>query len=259
VSEPAKGFRRRLLAHEFLVGSFLNLGSPLTAEIMACAGLDWVVIDLEHGHGNELIALMQVQAISATTAEAFIRIESNSRPRFHRALELGAVGVLVPRVDSPEDAAQAVASTRFSGVRGISRGNRAWGFGVKGDDYLGEADAEVVCAIQIETRSAYDALGAIARIEGVDMLFLGPADLANALRIRGRPDHPEVLDAARQIASVAAAAGKAAGVVVENLEQAEIYAELGFTFLGCSSDTALLAAETRRLSAGLCELGRSLK
>ena len=250
----AGSFRRRLLGRELLIGSFLNLGSPLAAEIVASAGFDWVLIDLEHGHGNELVALNQAQAIATTAAAALVRVESNSPPRVHRALELGAAGVLIPRIDSPQDAALAVAHTQFAGLRGISRGNRAWRFGARGHEYLAEADANVVCAIQIETRPAYEALEAIANTDGVDALFLGPADLANALRIEGRPDHPEVLSAAQKIARIASAAGNVAGVVVENLGQAEVYAGLGFTFLGCSSDTLLLAGEARRISSGLRKL-----
>ncbi len=247
-------FRERVLGREVLVGTFLGLGSPLTAEIVALSGLDWVVIDLEHGHGTEREALGQLLAVARAGIDALVRIESNDRPRFHRALDMGASGVLVPRLEGVENARNAVACARYSGLRGVARGNRAWQWGLATDDYLVSADEQTVCAMQIETGSAYREAREIAEVNGVDILFLGPADLANALGIRGRPDHPDVLRAAGAVAAAAAAAGKAAGAVTETLDQAATYRELGYTLLACSSDTAMIAGEARRIASGLSAL-----
>ena len=233
------------------MGTFLGLGSPLTAEIVALAGFDWVVVDLEHGAGDERDALGQLQAVARTGLSPLIRVESNERPRFHRALDLGAAGVLVPRLEGAEDARRAVAYSRYSGLRGVAKGNRAWAWGRKDDDYLRAADEENVLAVQIETRSALKDIRQIGAVEGVDVIFLGPADLANALGIRGGPDHPEVLDAAREIVRAATEFGKAAGVVVPELTHAALYHELGFTFLGCGSDTVMVVREAHRTAQEL--------
>jgi 2-keto-3-deoxy-L-rhamnonate aldolase RhmA len=245
------GLRERILEGEVLFGSFLNLGCPLTAEIMALSGLDWIVIDLEHGAGGEREALRQLHAIGGTGSEAIVRVESLARPRIHRALDLGAAGVLVPRIGTVDEARLAVAYCRYSGLRGIARGNRAWKWSSATHGEFHRADAEVVCCIQIETSDAFAAVAAIAAVEGVDLLFVGPGDLGYTLGIDGGPDHPQLIEAAKSVLAAARASGKQAGILVETVEQAALYRELGFTFIGCSSDGTLLAREARSLVEGL--------
>jgi 2-keto-3-deoxy-L-rhamnonate aldolase RhmA len=249
-------FRQRILAGEVLFGSFLNLGSPLTAEIMALSGLGWIVIDLEHGAGGEQEALAQLHAVGHTGTATIVRVESLARPRIHRALDLGAAGVLVPRIDTLEEARLAVAYCRYSGLRGVARGNRAWQWSPATHTEFGRADAEVVCCIQVETKSAFRSVEEIAAVEGVDVLFVGPGDLAYALGIDGGPEHPDLLEAAASVLVAARTSKKAAGILVETVEQAAVYCELGFTFIGCSSDGTLLAREGRRLVEGLNGIAR---
>jgi len=249
----ASDLRARIAAGEILVGSFVNLGSPLTAEIMGVAGFDWVVLDLEHGAGDELVALAQLQALSHTGAAALVRVEGVERARFGRVLDHGAAGVLVPRIEGVEDAELAVAFCRYGGRRGVARYNRSWHWGL-GTRSLDDADAEVVCAVQIETASALEAVEGIAAVEGVDVLFVGPADLAHSLGISGGPAGPELLDRVDAVAAAARAHGKAAGMLVGTLEQAAAYSRRGFTFLGCASDSGLLVQAARTTAEGLREL-----
>jgi 4-hydroxy-2-oxoheptanedioate aldolase len=250
MSDSGEGFRERLRSGEVLVGSFVNLGSALTAEIMAVGGFDWLVVDLEHGAGGEQDALAQIQAVAHTGATPLVRVEAIERPRFGRVLDLGAAGVVVPRVRSVDDARRAVDYCRYSGSRGLAGYNRAWQWGLATHE-PSEVDDAVVCAVQIETAEALATVETIAALDGVDVLFVGPTDLGYGLGIRGGPDEPALRSRIADVALAASAHGKAAGILVGTLEQAETYRALGFTFLGCSSDSGLLAREARRVADGL--------
>jgi 2-keto-3-deoxy-L-rhamnonate aldolase RhmA len=244
-------FRDRVRARsDVLAGTFLNLGSPLSAEIIAIAGFDWIAVDLEHGAGGELDALHQLQAIAHTGTAGLMRVESASASRIGHALDAGADGVIVPQVRSAAHAAEVVAACRYSGQRGVARFNRAWQWGMRSGP-LSDADSQVMCAIQIERSDALDDVDAIASTEGVDVLFVGPADLGHALGINGGADHPDLLAAAATVSEAALRHGKAAGILAANPAQLEHYHRLGFTFLGCAADSALLAQRAQEVSAAL--------
>jgi 2-keto-3-deoxy-L-rhamnonate aldolase RhmA len=246
-------FRERIRSGEVLVGSFVNLGSALTAEIMGIAGFDWVVLDLEHGAGDEFVALAQLQALAHTDAAPLVRVEAIDRPRFGRVLDHGAVGVVVPRIEGVEDAVLAVEFCRYGGRRGVARYNRSWHWGL-GTRELQHVDDEVVCAVQIETAAALATVDEIAAVEGVDVLFVGLTDLAHSLGISAGPSDPALLERVDTVVIAAREHGKAAGLLVGTLEQAELYARLGFTFLGCASDGGLLVQAARQTADGLHQL-----
>jgi 4-hydroxy-2-oxoheptanedioate aldolase len=246
-------FPRRLRAGETLLGAFVNLGSPLATEIMGSSGLDWLVIDLEHGAGSEGALLGQLHALKGTEVATLVRVEGIDLPRFMHALDLGANGVLVPRIRSVADAKLCVDYCRYGGQRGVARYNRAWQWG-RVDRTLGDVDAEIVCAVQIETREALERVDEIASVDGLDVLFVGPADLAHAFGLECPPDAPELVAIAAEVAQVALAHGKTAGVFVGTVHQLRLYHAAGFRFLGCSSDGGLLSAAAFQLSAELSEL-----
>jgi 2-keto-3-deoxy-L-rhamnonate aldolase RhmA len=246
-------FRSRLQDGETVVGSFVNLGSSLTTEIMGIAGFDWLVLDLEHGAGDEALLTAQLQALAATNVAALVRTEGIDLPRFMHALDIGADGVLVPRLRTVDDARRCAEFCRYSGSRGVARYNRSWHWG-HAKRSLADADAEVVCAVQIETADALAVVDGIAAVDGVDVLFVGPADLAHSLGMTCPPDDPALLVHAAAVAEAARAHGKAAGVLTGSLTQLRAYRELGFTFLGCNSDGGLLVAGATELAAGLREL-----
>jgi 4-hydroxy-2-oxoheptanedioate aldolase len=231
-SSSASTTRERLAAGERLLGTFLNLGSPLAAEACARAGFDWLVFDLEHGAGTERELIPTIQAIAGRSA-ALVRVEENDRPRFARALDAGADGVMVPRVDSAEEAAQAIACMRYPprGVRGVAYMNRAAGWGHP------RGDAEALGVIQIESGAAVDDSGAIAAVDGVDVLFVGPNDLSAAL---GTDDLPLA-----KVVEAADANGKTAGILARSREDAEHYMEQGFRFVGIGSDSLFLVQGAR--------------
>lgn len=243
-------FRRRVRAGEPLVGSFASLGSAVTAEIMAVAGFDWLVIDLEHGAGDEQAAHAQIMAVERSGVTPLVRVESIDATRFHRVLDLGAAGIVAPRLESADDARRCAEFCRYHGGRGVAKHNRSWHWSLARRT-LAEVDDEVVCAVQIETAAALDDVDAIAAVDGVDILFVGPGDLAHSLGMTCGPDDPALERRIAEVADAAARHGKVAGIFVGSPELAARYHRLGFSFLGSQSDGSLLAARARTLSDDL--------
>ena len=180
----------RLAAGETLYGAFAGLGSPVATEIMARSGFDWLIIDLEHGAGTESDLLANLHAMGATPAAALVRPQSGERLRIGRALDLGAHGIMVPRVDLPEQAREAISFMRYppDGTRGLALSTRGAGLGEQGHTQIQAVNRRILGIIQIESRSAVDHAAEIAAIDGVDVLFVGPTDLSHSLGIPGRFD-----------------------------------------------------------------------
>lgn len=248
-----KQLRSRILNGETLLGCFLNLGSSLTAEIVGQAGFDWVLLDLEHGAGGESELLHQLQALQHTPAATVVRIESHDRQRSHRVLDLGADGVMVPRIDTPEQARAAAAALQFPpvGVRGVAKMNRACGFGTSFKAYSEQASKELLCVVQVESEMSLQYLDEIAATDGVDVLFVGPADLSHSLGVPFDLHHPRFQSAIQRVISAATHHGKAAGILVNDREDFERYRDLGYRFLACSSDGDLLNKSARALTSTL--------
>ncbi len=231
-------FRDRVLAGEWLAGTFLNLGSPLTAEIAGRAGFNWLMLDQEHGPGSEETLLQQLHAVSASNAATIVRIADNEPARFKRVLDLGANGVMVPYVNNAEEARAAVASVRYPphGLRGVSKFNRAAGFGQAFDDYYAHCHERLVTMAQIETPESLTHLDAIAAVDGVDVLFIGPLDLTTNMGIQGQFENPLFIEARRAVAAAARKAGKAAGILATAASQIPVLREEGFSVMAFGSD-----------------------
>ena len=250
-------FRQRVLAREFLAGTWLNLGSSLTAEMAGLAGFDWVVLDHEHGPGSDSTVLQQLQAVSATPAAALVRIAANEPPRFKRVLDAGAQGVVIPYVSTPAEARAAVSSVRYPprGLRGVAKLNRAAGFGVDFDAYFAHAHEWIATVPQIETAEGVAHAAEIAAIDGVDVLFVGPMDLTTSLGIPGNFEDARYRDAVRRVADAARGAGKAAGVLLMNAAQIPMFRELGYTFVALSSDGGMVVNGMAQACAALRRSG----
>ena len=248
-----KNLRERALQGEVLVGCFLNLGSSLTAEIVGRAGFDWVLIDLEHGGGSESDVLHQLQALEHTGAAVMVRVESHERQRIHRVLDLGAHGIMVPRVNDADEARHAIAGLRYqpAGLRGVARMNRACGFGTEFDQYFASADSSLLGVLQIESRESLDNIDAIAAVDGVDVLFIGPVDLSRDLGMFGQFDHPLFVEASHRTAAAARRAGKQAGIIVDGPADLGKYWDLGYRFFASSSDGSLLNSGARQLAKSM--------
>ncbi len=237
-------FRHRVLAGEWLAGTFLNLGSPLTAEIAGRSGFDWLMLDQEHGPGSEETLLQQLHAVSASNAATIVRIANNEPARFKRVLDLGANGVMVPYVNNAEEARAAVASVRYPphGLRGVSKFNRAAGFGQNFDDYYAHCHERLVTMAQIETPESLTQLDAIAGVDGVDVLFIGPLDLTTNMGIQGQFENPRFIEARRAVATAARRAGKAAGILATAASQIPVLREEGFSVMAFGSDGGAVTA-----------------
>jgi 4-hydroxy-2-oxoheptanedioate aldolase len=245
--------KTRIKNGEAVHGCWLNLGGPLTAEIVAQAGFDWVLIDLEHGAGNEKDALSQLQAIAHTGATGLVRVESAEKQRILRVLDIGAAGVMCPHINNPQDARKMVDGLRYPplGSRGIAKFTRAAGFGNDFAGYFNNANDNVIGIAQIESKEALDHLDEIAAVDGIDVLFIGPSDLSAALGIFGQFDHPTYTAALKAIIKAANAAGKATGILIAHADDYKTYYDMGIRMIACGADSAFVAEGARALAARL--------
>ena len=255
-----KNLKRRIKNGEAVNGCWLNLGSPLTAEIVGSAGFDWVLIDLEHGAGNEKDVLAQLQAIEQYNTAGLVRIESFNRQRIHRVLDSGAEGVMVPRIISVEEAKQFVSGLRYppQGSRGIAKMVRATGFGKNFAEYFSTANENILGVVQIETMEALSCVDEIAALDGVDVLFIGPSDLSMALGIFGQSDHPLYKDALKATINAAKKAGKATGILIANPDDYNIYFEMGIRMIACGGDASFVTEGARNMSSKLISIRAAL-
>jgi 2-keto-3-deoxy-L-rhamnonate aldolase RhmA len=254
-----KNIKARIYNGETLIGCWLNLGSSLTAEIVGMSGFDWVLIDIEHGSGSESQVLHQLQALEHTLAAAFVRVESCQRQRFHRVLDLGAEGIMCPRIHTLEQAQQAAKAIRYppEGVRGAARMVRATNFGSGFNEYYANQKKNLVLIVQIETEEILNSLNSVAAIDEVDVLFIGPMDLSIALGVFGQPDHPRFIDTLKATADAARKEGKAAGILLQNPDEFERYYELGFRFIACGSDSSFVKNGASKMAGRLNKLKNS--
>jgi len=253
VERAAPGaLKARIQAGEPVLGTFLNLGSPLATEIASISGLDWLLLDLEHGAGPEADVMAHAQATGNGGGSLIVRVEANDRPRFARALDIGAAGVMVPRVETAEEAATAISYMQYppAGTRGVALGTRAAGFGVEGFAPVLRVGAQLLGVIQIESERAVSNVDAIAAVQGVDVLFVGPADLSFSMGIPGQTNDPRFIEALERVGEAAKRAGKAAGYLMRAPDELGRFLGLGYTFLGISTDSGVLATGMRALATG---------
>lgn len=235
-------FKRALARRDLQVGLWSTLCSNIGAEIIAHAGFDWILIDTEHSPNEPPDLVRQLQAMGRGTASPVVRAAWNDAVLIKRILDTGAQSILLPYVQTVEEAQRAVQSVRYPprGIRGVSGGSRASQYG-RIKDYLNRADEEICLLVQIETRAALEQLEGIAAVEGIDGVFIGPADLSASLGHLGQLKHPQtqaaVQDAARRLNQL----GKAAGVLAVVEADARRYIEWGYNFVAVGTDTGLLA------------------
>jgi 4-hydroxy-2-oxoheptanedioate aldolase len=246
-ASAAPTFRGRVLRGETLLGLFLDLGSPIAAEICARAGYDWLLVDLEHGAATEADLLSLLHAIEAGGSTPVVRPQSGERLRIGRALDLGARGIMVPRLESAAEATEAVTFLRYppTGVRGVALRVRGADLGAIGHDDVAIVNDRIVGIVQIESTGALAQADAIAAIDGVDVLFVGPADLTHSLGIPGRFGEPAYREALQTVVDACRANGKAAGILVYETAVVPDLLELGFTFVGIGADAAYVSAGAR--------------
>lgn len=254
-----KNLKKRIKQGETLNGCWINLGSSVTAEIVGLAGFDWVLIDLEHGAGGEKDVLFQLQALEHTPSAPIVRVESSDRQRIHRVLDLGAEGIMCPRITNATEAKEVVSGLHYppEGSRGVAKMVRATGFGKNFSGYSKEAKDNIVGIVQIETIEVLDHLDDIASLEGVDVLFIGPADLSMAMGIFGQFDHPLFKEAISSTVNAAKKAGKATGILLFNPEDYTTYHKMGIRMIACGADATFVADGARTMVNKLNDLRSS--
>jgi len=251
VSRSRPNLRARLRAGETVYGAFLNVGSPVAAELCARAGFDWVIIDLEHGAATEADLLAHLYAIGATDTAALVRPASGERLRIGRALDFGADGIMIPRIDTPEEARAAVSYLRWppDGARGLALLTRGAELGEVGHASIAALNQRVIGVVQVESPSAVEHAAEIAAIDGVDVLFVGPTDLSHSMGIPGQFAEPAFHEALEHVVSAAEGAGKAAGILLRDAAALPGYREMGFRFIGLGSDGSFITDGARAVLA----------
>lgn len=234
--------KSKLQAGKTVHGCWLNMGAALSAEMVSHAGFDWVLIDLEHGAGSEQTLIPELQALEASSVVPLVRVESFQQARVQRVLDAGVKGVMFPRIRSAAEAREAISNMYYPprGRRGLTTMSRANQFGKNFEDYFASSEKELLGIIQIETKECLDELDEIAAIDGVDVLFVGPADLSLSLGILHQWDHPLFIEAVKATGAAALKAGKAAGILFPSPTQYDFYYQSGFRFIACGSDSHFL-------------------
>jgi 4-hydroxy-2-oxoheptanedioate aldolase len=236
------GIKERLQAGQTLVGTFIQTPHPVVCEFLGSMGFDFLCLEAEHSAmGTESIQSL-VAATSHTPAEAIVRIANNDWDLVAGALDAGAVGVICPRINSGAEAEAFVRSALYPpvGDRGIGPG-RVTSYGLNsGPDYRAKANKSNLVAAQVETRSAVQNLDDILATRGLDLVFIGPADLSSSLGIVGGFDHPDLLPVIQDVVTRAHAAGKATGVFAGNAAQAAYWVERGVRLILLASDLIFL-------------------
>lgn len=238
---PVNTFKAALRTGRCQIGLWLSLGDPSVAELASKTGFDWVVIDGEHGPNRLRDVLEQLRAVG-DEAHPIVRLRDDNRAEIKQMLDIGAQTILIPMIESGEQARQAVRSTRYPphGVRGVAPAlARASGYGAI-MDYIHTANDQICLIVQVETRAGITALDDILAVEGIDGVFIGPLDLAADMGHLGRPDAPEVRATIDDALGRIDAAGKAAGLLATDPDQGLQLIGRGVDFLAVGIDVTTL-------------------
>lgn len=246
---PKNTFKTALRENRFQLGLWVALASPYAAEVVSGSGYDWLLIDGEHGPNDIPLLSAQFLAVARSGAHPIVRLPVGETWLIKQILDIGAQTLLIPMVESLEQAQALVRAVRYPphGVRGVGAAlGRASQFSRIGD-YLETANDEICLIVQIESRAGLDALDAIAALDGIDGLFIGPSDLAADMGYLGQPGHPEVTAAITDAFARIKKAGKARGIMTLDLAQARRYREMGADFMAIGTDVTVLVSATSKL------------
>ncbi|MCP1661297.1 2-dehydro-3-deoxyglucarate aldolase [Neisseria perflava] len=240
--------RQRLHKGEQLIGCWSSLGSPITTEVLGLAGFDWILLDGEHAPNDVLSFVPQLMALKDSSSMPIVRPPKNDPVIIKRLLDIGFYNILVPYVETEEDALQAVASTRYPpvGIRGVSVSHRNNGYATI-PDYFKVINDNIGVIVQVESRLGVENVEKIAVVDGVDCLFVGPGDLSAALGYLGQPNHPEVQKVIQHIFATAKKYGKACGILAPAEEDARRYISWGATFVSVGSDLGVFRSGSQAL------------
>ncbi|MDR3433227.1 MAG: 2-dehydro-3-deoxyglucarate aldolase [Rouxiella aceris] len=241
-------FRQDLLAGKTVIGCWCALSNPISTEVLGLAGFDWLLLDGEHAPNDITSFVPQLMALKGSKSAPVVRPPTNEPVVIKRLLDIGFANFLVPFVETREQAERAVASTRYppAGIRGVSVSHRGNMFGTVAD-YFANSNDNISVMVQIESQQGVDNIDAIAAVDGIDGIFVGPSDLAAALGHLGNAGHTDVQAAIKHIFDRAKAQGKPSGILAPVEADARRYMEWGATFVAVGSDLGVFRAGTQAL------------
>ncbi len=246
---PVNKFKHALKANQPQIGIWSSLSSHIVAEILSHSGFDWVLLDTEHSPNELPMVQQQLHAMQAGAANPVVRVPWNDMVMIKRYLDIGAQSLLLPYVQTVEEAQNAVTYTRYppEGLRGVAGGGRAQGYS-RIPNYHQRAAGELCLLVQVETRKSIANLDAIAAVDGVDGVFIGPNDLSADMGYLGNWQHPEVWKVMEDAAKRIRKAGKAPGILVGEADGQRCL-DMGFLFVAVGSDNGLLVRYGDALAA----------
>lgn len=258
---PPNTFKKALASPGAQIGLWLALADAYSTELCATAGFDWLLIDGEHGPNDLRSMLASLQAVAPYSSHPVVRIPQGDTALIKQVLEIGATTLLVPMVESAEQARALVAATRYPphGVRGVGSGLARSSRWSAYPNYLHEANDSICLLVQVETAAAMAQIDEIARVDGVDGVFIGPADLSASMGHLGNPGHPDVRQAIDAAIARILAAGKAPGILATEEALAQHYIGLGARFVAVGVEATLLARAARTLLSRFKTAGDSAK
>jgi len=237
--------KHQIKAGKKTCGAWAQLCSPLAAEALARGGFDWILVDMEHAQGDMQTLIGQFQAIAAagTGAVPIVRAPWNDLVWIKRILDAGAYGLMIPYVNTKEEAVRAIQACKYppQGIRGIAGSIRAAGFGRDTASYLKRANDELFTMLQVETPQAIENMEEIASVPGIDALFIGPMDLSTSMGFFGNPGAPEVQAAILKAEAKAKKLGMPLGTISGSWEQAKVLYDRGYQIITLVSDAVLVS------------------
>ena len=226
------------------------MANPYTAEVCATAGFDWLLIDGEHAPNDIRSILAQLQALAAYPVTPVVRAVTGDAALIKQLLDIGAQTLLIPMVESAEQAERLVSAVRYPprGIRGIGASISRVSRWLAIPDYLVDGENEICLLVQVESRKGIENLKAIAGVEGIDGILLGPSDLAASYGHRGNPGHPEVVGVIENAIATIAEAGNVSGLLTPDEKLARRYLELGARFVAVGTEVSIFANAVRALA-----------
>lgn len=241
-------FKRDLIAGKRLIGCWSSLANAITTEVLGVAGFDWILLDGEHSPNDVGTFIPQLMALKDSSSAPVVRPTSNNEVEIKRLLDAGFYNFLVPFVESADEALRAVRATRYppQGVRGVSVSQRGNRYGTV-PDYFKSINDHICVMVQIESRAGVAAAKEIAAVDGVDGVFVGPADLAANLGHLGDPGHPDVQKVIAQVFADTKACGKPIGILATVEADARRFMEMGASFVAVGSDLGVFRSASQAL------------
>lgn len=248
--------RQRVLSGDFMAGMWCSLSSSTVTEAVGLCGYDWALLDGEHSPSSTHGFMQQMQSLSRFSTAPIVRIPWLDRVHIKWVLDIGAAGIMIPYVETAEQAREALSYMQYPphGVRGVGGAVRACDYGLNFANYFAQANDSLLTIVQLETQLSLDNAAAIAATDGVDVLFVGPMDLSASIGMPKRFDDPHFMKILQYVADCARAENKACGILLPRLDLVPTLKAMGYTFVAVSSDISLLVQSFKQLKEGLCRL-----